>query len=37
MKTGLLETRYGEKVSSRLTGCCKMLSFFGNDIRQVKK
>ncbi|MCL2538733.1 MAG: ATP-binding protein [Oscillospiraceae bacterium] len=32
-----LETRYGEKVSSRLTGCCRLLSFFGADIRLMMK
>lgn len=32
-----LETRYGEKVSSRLIGCCRLLSFFGDDIRLLKK
>ena len=32
-----LETRYGEKVSSRLIGCCRLLSFFGADIRLLLK
>jgi len=32
-----LESRYGEKVSSRLTGCCRLLSFFGADIRLLIK
>ncbi len=36
-KADTLETRYGEKVSSRLTGCCKLLSFFGDDIRLLRK
>ena len=31
------EKRYTEKVSSRLMGCCTLLSFFGKDIREIKK
>lgn len=29
----LFAVRYGEKISSRLLGCCKVLPFFGEDIR----
>ena len=32
-----LETRYGEKISSRLRGNCRILPFFGDDIRLIKK
>ena len=37
VRENILEARYGEKVSSRLTGCCKLLYFFGDDIRILKK
>ena len=33
LKHEILETRYGEKVSSRLLGLCKMLMFYGEDHR----
>lgn len=36
-KAPILETRYGEKVSSRLIGCCRLLFFYGDDIRLIKK
>lgn len=32
----ILTSRYGEKVSSRLVGCSKILPFLGNDIRMIK-
>lgn len=32
-----LEGRYGEKISSRLLGCCRVLAFIGEDIRLMKK
>jgi len=35
--TSLLESRYGEKIASRLTGSCRLLGFLGNDIRQMIK
>ena len=28
--------RYGEKISSRLLGCCAILPFWGEDIRKLK-
>ncbi|NLL91972.1 MAG: ATP-binding protein [Ruminococcaceae bacterium] len=36
-KSPILESRYGEKVSSRLTGCCRLLFFYGDDIRLKNK
>jgi DNA replication protein DnaC len=36
-KSPILESRYGEKVSSRLTGCCRLLFFYGDDIRIKNK
>lgn len=32
-----LEGRYGEKISSRLLGCSRVLAFFGEDIRLMGK
>ncbi|MEG0752009.1 MAG: ATP-binding protein [Oscillospiraceae bacterium] len=31
-----LTRRYGEKICSRLVGCCTVLPFFGDDIRIIK-
>ena len=31
-----LARRYGEKISSRLIGCCTVLPFFGEDIRILR-
>lgn len=32
-----LEGRYGEKISSRLLGCSKVMAFIGDDIRLIRK
>ncbi len=31
-----LNARYGEKITSRLLGCCSLLPFYGEDIRLIK-
>ncbi|MEA5050177.1 MAG: ATP-binding protein [Oscillospiraceae bacterium] len=36
IKQSELMARYGEKISSRLLGCCRTLPFFGEDIRLMK-
>ena len=33
VSANILETRYGDKVCSRLLGCCSLLSFYGEDLR----
>ena len=36
LKQDALISRYGEKITSRLLGCCSLLPFYGEDVRIIR-